>query len=459
MKFQFCPTNSGPNYAKVACECIAGFEKKSGNEKCTPCDLNYYKNGQGDNTCTVCPDSKVTSSDGSTNEGDCISDQFEQTVTLFNGINYFSFWVDLTDKKIVDILNLIDIKFASVSVFNTRGDTDFIMNTEDSGKFAGRVDMHKVDNVYLLNIQTEKNEVYLKITGKVLQKVVDIGIIVGINWLPVIYNTERNSVAVMPIQRECPSDTTCSAFKYTEYDQYTRMYMKQGVLQSGIAQIEDTDDIGVEWDYEYSFKRGQTYKLAVVNGEGRISGKSGRMPVQLNNLTVANTFRSNSYSTQVSRRRRLLSLATTTTVDDPTFCHTKRKSSNNDASSCECMIPNQLTTTITDSIPWPRDECNKCVMADHNDVCNNVGSDLQPTGMTFSIRVSPPVGHTLSEESTGVAKLKRTFGHTEAVPGLQYEHLSIRAFDHPYITVVKTMVLWIGTILLVEMTPQFLFFS
>jgi len=72
------------------------------------------------------------------------------------------------------------------------------------------------------------------------------------------------------------------------------------------------------------------------------------------------------------------------------------------------------------------------VLSKQSGVCNNIGNDLDLNAMVFEIRVQPPQGYSLSSTSIAVAKLKRSFNHTDDRLNIHYEHISIRAFQHPY---------------------------
>jgi len=397
------------------------------------CDDDNVFGGDGcSSSCEI--ETGWTMTSGLCEKSEIEQDEVEQTVQLFRGVNYFSFWVNLEDQTITSILNRIPgMQHGSVSVFNTRSGTQpFISNTESTSKRFGHREIYQhPDNVYILNLQMTPVSTALTVTGPVYRKVATLGVIVGINWLPVIFDT-TTSVPAMPIQIACPSGgATCRVFKYVQYDKYQRMYRDAfGSIAPSNAEIGKYDTQW-NWGKQETFARGQTYKLVIVADETRKSGNTGRIPVQLNNLDSANALRINSYSTSSSRRR-LLSLSTSTTTIDTHFCPTKLKESAGDAASCECVLTTVLDSGKSESIPWPRNECNKCVLSKQTGVCNNIGNHLDLNAMVFEIRVQPPQGYSLSSTSIAVAKLKRSFNHTDDLLNIHYEHISIRAFQHPY---------------------------
>jgi len=354
----------------------------------------------------------------------------QQTVVLYNGLNYFSLWVDVTGTRITDILNTIPgIQQASLSVFNTRGIQLFVHGTESNGKFSERTQLHTKDGVYLLNVllQPQQTSVQLTVTGAAFRTLGSIGLIVGENWLPVVFDTIAKTDSVMPIQTACTT-TTCNSFRYIQGDAYEQMFRNTvGATSIEIGQIVSGTHTTTKWNTDRNFARGRIFKLTLVSNDARISGSNGRVPVQLTDLQSVANLRANSYSTVVVSMLHLRSLHTTTSVVDPTFCPTKKKTSNTDDSSCECELVNANRL----SIPWPRDECNKCVFAKQENVCDNMGGNMELAGVIFAIHARPPDGYAISSTSTAVAKLKRSFSPTGNPLGVKYEHLSIRSVQHP----------------------------
>jgi len=297
--FECEPTTNGPDECQSEC----GDGHLASDEACD--DDNDSDDDGCSSLCEI--ETGWTMTSGPCEQSKLEQDEEEQTVTLFKGINYFSFWVNIEDQTIPFILNNIQgMQHASVSVFNARsGIQAFISNTDpNSNKFSRHDTYQHADNVYVLNLQIPTTSTDLKVTGPVYQKVATVGLIVGINWLPVIFDTISNSVPAMPIQVACsPDDTTCRVFKYVEHDKYQRMYRdSSGQIPTSNAEIGVTQNQW-NWGKSENFARGQTYKLVIVADTTRQSGNAGRIPVQLNNLDSANALRIDSYSTSSSRRR------------------------------------------------------------------------------------------------------------------------------------------------------------
>jgi len=445
-------SNTIVNGARDGCECIAGFQKITTNAGCTACPDGFFKESPGDVQCTSCANNALTGRLASTNPDHCKCDAVSsweavpdetplrcqqiqdvtQTVVLYQGLNHFSLWVDRTDTRITEILNtILNIRQATLSVFNARAAISFVTSTGEDGKFVSSTIMHTKDSVYFLNIQLKPNfsATELRVLGPAYRTLENIVLNVGQNWLPVVFDTNLNTESVTPIQTQC-TVAPCKSFRYLEADEYQLMYREHSaaVVTANEIQIMATQSNTVSWRRQEKFNRGQILRLTLVSDTSRQSGKTGHVPVQLTDLmgTQIQTLRTNSYSTVVNVLG-LRSVRATTTVADPTFCPTKLKEFSKDITSCECLIAN----ANIDSIPWPRDECNKCVLVKEVGACDDMGQFMESGGMTFAIHARAPVGYAISGTSIAVAKLKRSFSPTGNPEGVKFEHLSIRAMYHP----------------------------
>merc|ERR1711988_2026760 len=64
-------------------ECEPGKEESNGN--CVNCKKNFYKEGNGSELCTECPDNMVTDTVGSTSLSDCKTKECEPGKEESNG--------------------------------------------------------------------------------------------------------------------------------------------------------------------------------------------------------------------------------------------------------------------------------------------------------------------------------------------------------------------------------------
>ena len=425
----------------------------SSDQTCSNCVAPTYQDGAGSSDCKNCPANSGTIGDMKTSASDCtcnsgyVTDtttgaciilitggQETQTVTLYTGTNYFSLWVFPTsDLKISDMLNNIqNIKVAVVSVYHPSSlDPQTTAATLNGAEmtFPQSDRLHFKKNVYIATIEfkTGFTTTSFNVHGNPVPTLDNFGLIVGTNWLPMLSDMENTAFA-MPIQTQCIS-TPCFNLKYVTYDRFIR-YGRNTIgnvdIRSGQVVFDNSNSIS-RWDFDIPFNKGQVSELSLIPVQGRDLTFTDRIMSQLNNLDSVNVnnLRVASYSN--AGRRRLLSVASSSTtnhrrllsafvVSAPAYCA--------DTTSCECQVTNANANAV--SIPWPRDQCNSCVL-NQAQACDRMGETLTLGAATFVIYAKAPAGVRIDSTSIAVAKLKRSFLSTTSIPAVKFEHLSIRS--------------------------------
>jgi len=351
-----------------------------------------------------------------------------QTVTLKQGLNYFSFYV-FREETISNIMKTNTAwRYATLNIID--GNTYLsAQSTDVNGAWIVRPTLHKNTFVYILDatLPAGVTEQSIHFTG-VLIDALNIALPVGLSFLPILYDGEIKEV--LPISTRCLLEeaSQCFALQYVRNDVFSL-----NIAGSLTPKVRLINSLG-QWDGTENMLRGQAVSILMMSSESRPSGTVNRISAQLNIADVAN--RIASYSTTGSATRRLLTshesiipafgrhlLQESTTFPLPVrkFCPTA-------SPQCVCTFPENQAM-----LKWPVADCNRCVNGQGLE-CEEMGKAYFSLSIpiTFNIHVVPPSGIQVTELSTAVAKLKNSVDYVEggSSGGVPFPHLSIRAYNH-----------------------------